>query len=92
MWTGATLGCDCRMKSVTYYSTMKKRADGFWGPNNYSEKKPMKNIGKNSTFAVDRYCKRGNKYSENLCVEAPPKMPIDMNNLNGYKLCGKRGG
>jgi hypothetical protein len=90
MWTGATLGCDCRIKSFNY--SLKKRADGKNLPANSFEKKPSKRSTTNKAFALDRYCRRGRKASENYCSEAPPKMPIDMNNLNGFKLCGKRGG
>ena len=65
IWTGTTLGCDCGMKNINYFSK-KKRADGQYLPNDYSEKKLSIKIGKN-IFAVDKYCKKGKKGTETLC-------------------------
>jgi hypothetical protein len=65
MWTGATLGCNCRIKAKNY--SVKKRADGQNLPANSFEKKPPNRSMTNKAFKLDRSCSKGEDEAENYC-------------------------
>ena len=84
--------CDCNTKNFNYVRRVKPRVDGSYLPDNWSDRKPARYNFKKKSFRMDRACNRSRKGGERVCDNAWAEPPIVMNNLNGYKLCGKRGG
>lgn len=91
-WAGMTWACNCNAKTL-YSRRIKPRVDGTYLPDDWSDKKPNRYTSfKKNSFRMDRACRRGRKSGENGCDNSWAEPAIVMNNLNGYKLCGKRGG